>query len=198
MKRFVAIAILGLTSVGVAAQQAAAGLLDIFHHCHCCMKVCAKQYNAFSPYCIDSVKGCCPGPGLGGYVNGNGGDEAACYPNGGAPVEELPAPGNVANPTATAPPSNGQSISGTPYLIPGGSRMPPGAAYQMMPPGAAYQAMPPGAAYQAIPPGAAYQAMPPGAAYQVMPPGAAYQPSFVPNLTNVAPVPNRMYTNQPR
>jgi hypothetical protein len=135
MKRFFAITILGLASLGIAAQQVSAGWL--LHHCcqHCCLKVCAKQYNAFSPYCIDSLNGCCPAQGLAAIAGANcgyGQGPGFAYQDGGA-CQELPAPGHVDGSAAVAPPAGAVS-SGTSFMVPGGT--------QLLTPGATSQAIP--------------------------------------------------------
>jgi hypothetical protein len=133
MKRFFAIAILGLASLGIAAQQAAAGwLLDhCCHRCCCSLKVCAKQYNAFSPYCIDSVSGCCPGPVAGAWGNGPG--PGFAYQDGG-PCQELPAPGQLDGHPTVPPPAAGAARSGTPFVVPGSTQfLMPGATSQGVP-----------------------------------------------------------------
>jgi hypothetical protein len=131
MKRLFAITILGLASLAIPAQQAAAGWLwdHCCHHCCCSLKVNAKQYNAFSPYCIDSVSGCCPGPVTGAWGNGQG---PGCQ-DGGA-CQELPATGPVDGHAAIPPQAANGTISGMPVMVPGST--------QMLMPGAASQAMP--------------------------------------------------------
>jgi hypothetical protein len=125
MKRFLALTVLGLASLTVTAQQASAHwLLDHFHHCHCCLNVCAKQYNAFSPYCIDSVHGCCPGPVVGAWGNGGGPgytDGGECAPG------ELPPPGTPDGHPVAPPPAARAPVAGAPFIISGnGPMMMPG------------------------------------------------------------------------
>jgi hypothetical protein len=94
MKKILVIAILGLAGLGWSAQEASAGPLL---NCLCCCKKCrvklyAKQYNAFSPYCLDSLSGCLPLGGFNGGGPGFGGCGPACFSgNGGYAMGELPA-----------------------------------------------------------------------------------------------------------
>jgi hypothetical protein len=75
MKKLLVIAILGFAALGLATEPASAGWLC--RKCckqKCCLTLCARQYNAFSPYCLDSFNGNFPLQGMsGGCSNG------ACY-----------------------------------------------------------------------------------------------------------------------
>jgi hypothetical protein len=114
MRKFFASALLGLAALALAAGPTSAWWP--FHHCKCCVKLCAKQYNAFSPYCLDSLNGCLPPQG--GMGNG------ACYLGtpqgcsayaGVACLGELPAPGTADGATvhgSSAPAANGSVMSG--------------------------------------------------------------------------------------
>jgi hypothetical protein len=79
MKRFLGLAVLGLTTLGLGSGNASAWWP--LSHCGCCFsckKTCCYQYNAFSPYCCYLP----PGHYAAGYANGNG-----CGHNGGYPLE---------------------------------------------------------------------------------------------------------------
>jgi hypothetical protein len=106
MRKFFVFAVLGLAGLGMLAGQASAGSLL---HCLCCkkcccMKLCATQYNAFSPFCLDSLSGCVPC---------QGGIGAACMMgNGGYGMGELPDGGQLSG----MPMGNYAGIaSGNPY-----------------------------------------------------------------------------------
>src|SRR5205814_8867524 len=94
MKKIFVIAILGLAGLGFSVEQASAAgpLLKRLCCCkRCSVKLSAKQYNAFSPYCLDSLSGCLPLAGLAGGAPGygyGGGGPACSYAN----MGELPAP----------------------------------------------------------------------------------------------------------
>ena len=61
MRNLFVFAVLGLAGLGWFAEQASAGpIRDCLCCKKCCLKLCAKQYNAFSPYCLDSLSGCLP------------------------------------------------------------------------------------------------------------------------------------------
>jgi hypothetical protein len=69
MKRFLGLAVLGLTTLGLGSGKASA--LWPFHCCGCCFscnKTCCYQYNAFSPYCCYLPPGHYAAP----YANCNG------------------------------------------------------------------------------------------------------------------------------
>src|SRR5262245_16389318 len=90
MRNFFVFAVLGLAGLGMAAGQASAG--HLLHCCCCCKKccvnLCATQYNAFSPFCLDTLSGCIPC---------QGGIGAACMMgNGGYGMGELPEGGHLA------------------------------------------------------------------------------------------------------
>ena len=93
MKKIMVIAILGLAELGWSAQEASAGPLL---NCLCCckkkcrVKLYAKQYNAFSPYCLDSISGCLPVAGLTASVPGCG---SGCFAGQGYAMGQLPAAG---------------------------------------------------------------------------------------------------------
>jgi hypothetical protein len=93
MKKIFVIAILGLAGLVFSVEQASAAgvILSRLRCCkRCSVKLNAKQYNAFSPYCLDSLSGCLPLGGLAGAPGcGFGGCGPACsYAN----MGELPAP----------------------------------------------------------------------------------------------------------
>jgi hypothetical protein len=99
MKKILVIAILGLAGLEFTAEQAAADgpirnvasnvvpacIRNKFCCKKCCVNLCAKQYNAFSPYCLDSMSGYIPMGGYAGY------GPAACA-GGGCAMGQLPAP----------------------------------------------------------------------------------------------------------
>ena len=106
MRNLFVFAVLGLAGLGWFAAQASAGpIRDCLCCKKCCLKLCAKQYNAFSPYCLDSISGCLPcqggiGAGNGGYcAGGYCGDLPAGDPGqfGGMPMTQM------ANPYAGVP-----------------------------------------------------------------------------------------------
>jgi hypothetical protein len=92
MKKILVIAILGLAGLEWSAQEASAWCL---RNCFCCkkcrVKLYASQYNAFSPYCLDSISGCLPVAGLTASVPGCG--AGGCFAGNGYAMGELPAPG---------------------------------------------------------------------------------------------------------
>ncbi len=93
MKKIFVIAILGLAGMEWSAQEASAW--GALRNCLCCkkcrVKLYAKQYNAFSPYCLDSISGCLPVAGLTASVPGCG--AGGCFADHGYAMGELPAPG---------------------------------------------------------------------------------------------------------
>jgi hypothetical protein len=140
MKRFFAIALLGLAALGLGSGRASAWWWS-----HCCGHKCgitltATQYNAFSPYCLDSLHGCLPLAGLAAQVAGPECGGAACSMQGGYCLGELPAPGTitghasagdaVAGPALSAPVANGPQV------------VPPTTAQAPLPQGAPAQAWP--------------------------------------------------------
>src|ERR1700730_10809345 len=74
MNKLIASAFLSLLGLGMATQEAAAW--GWCKSCCCCSRckvsICSSQYNAFSPFCIDSVsyKGCCGGMMFPNMMNG--------------------------------------------------------------------------------------------------------------------------------
>jgi len=133
MRRIFVIAILGLAGLGLTVEQACAGPIKNCLCCKkCCMTLCAKQYNAFSPYCLDSVTGCVPVGGFPSWMPSNGyqgNGSACCYPNGSG-MGELPPPGpmgphSFGSPMMSPGMSPGDAMHGWPAYGPG--MMNPGA-----------------------------------------------------------------------
>src|SRR5438105_4916246 len=131
MKKIFVIAVLGLAGLGLDVGRASAGLLNCFCCKKCTMKLSAKQYNAFSPYCLDSVSGCVPATSCCGFGHGGvafcpcgpdagyGGCGPACsHSNGGWAMGELPAPGpgQAFNGPMVMP---GEALQGWPNGVPG-------------------------------------------------------------------------------
>jgi hypothetical protein len=126
MKKLSAIAILSVAALVLSQAQASAWWN---HFCcnHCCnMKICCKQYNAFSPFCCDMAQGCVPLGGYAGYGACGAGCAASAYPEGS--VGQLP---------------NAAELSGQPMMMgqagmpgmPGGMFMAPGNNFSMAPQG---------------------------------------------------------------
>jgi hypothetical protein len=59
MRKQFAIALVSLAALGLTSRPASAWWFPCCKS-KCCMTLCAKQYNAFSPYCLDSLNGCFP------------------------------------------------------------------------------------------------------------------------------------------
>ena len=119
MKKILVIAILGLAGLGFSVEQASAGhILGCLCCKKCCVKLCATQYNAFSPYCLDSMSGCIP---LGGFAGNGGGCGPACnYADGGFAMGQLPAPGAVGSPAYVMPGMNPtENMQAMPSMTPG-------------------------------------------------------------------------------
>ena len=121
MKKIFVIAILGLGGLGFNVEQASAGchLLSCLccNKC-CCVKMCAKQYNAFSPYCLDSLSGCIP---MGGFAGNGGGYGPACnYADPGFAMGQLPAPGPIGSQAFGMPGmAPGETMQAFPGMAPG-------------------------------------------------------------------------------
>jgi hypothetical protein len=110
MKKFFAIALLGFAALALTTGSASAGWLR--DHCckkKCCVTLCPKQYNAFSPCCIEGLPGCLP---LGGLYGPDG-----CAPgceDGGAPSQ--PGPASVGGLPAMGA-TNGQATVANPVPL---------------------------------------------------------------------------------
>src|ERR1700676_2306344 len=126
MNKLIASAFLSLLGLGMATQEAAA-----WGWCHCCcsssckVTICSSQYNAFSPFCIDSVryKGCCGGMMFPNMMNGCQGPSCDPCCTGsdccdGGMLGQLPAPGAIqrSNTPAPAPKSNQSGPNFTPPM----------------------------------------------------------------------------------
>jgi hypothetical protein len=148
MNRFLSLAILGLASLGFSTRPASAWW---FHDCccdHCCqVKLCCRQYNAFSPFCCDMGTGCFPFNQANGSCGMDCGS-ATCFPGSNGCLGSLPAtsetPGQATVTGPTAP------STGTPTYT--GPIMPPNSNTPAMPmPSSAVQGWPtfaPGMMYQ--------------------------------------------------
>jgi hypothetical protein len=142
MKKLFAVAILGIAALALTTESASAGWLC--HHCcksKSCLTLTAKQYNAFSPYCLDSFNGCFPLQGMG--CNGNcymGCVGGSCTQAGVACLGELPSPGAVTN----LP--QGGTVMAAPTMVQNGNAAPaaPKAAVQPWPTWAPGMASPSG------------------------------------------------------
>jgi hypothetical protein len=124
MKKLLALAVLSLALVGLSTSPASAWC--------CCFKAkycaCAAQYNAFSPFCLNTVYGgkcghckcfhvadCgCNGPGYCGPMCGDG----ACEGGNGGVVGQLPAAGGAPGAPAGQPAPKYQGPMPNP--LPGG------------------------------------------------------------------------------
>ncbi len=137
MRKNIFFAMLGLGALALLPGSASAWwLADCCCH-KCCVKLCAKQYNAFSPFCLDSLQGCLPlqgGCGNGGFCGGPSCGPACSYPDGGGYMGELPpasAPGaHVLAPSAQTPTTTtaGPAAYGVPMMAA------PGMGAMAMPP----------------------------------------------------------------
>jgi hypothetical protein len=103
MRKFFALALLGLAGLGLATGRASAWWFHCCHHCTITIK--CKQYNAFSPYCCDGACGYVPPQPYPTCPQGG-----SCYfPGGNGCLGELPSSAQVISDhsahAATAPTS---------------------------------------------------------------------------------------------
>lgn len=102
MKRLLTATVLSIAALTLAAGQAPAWFLT--HHCckQCCVSVCCKQYNAFSPVCCGNITcyGCSPSLNFGQGCCGAG--DAVAGWDGGGYLGQLPAAAPVITTTPGA------------------------------------------------------------------------------------------------
>ncbi len=130
MKKLLFSATLALLACGLSATPSFAHAFGLFtcHRCcgRCCsMKICCRQYNAFTPFCCGNIccNGCCPfgggGPGPAPY------GPLACGPDGCLDGGALP-PGAL--PAPPAAPATGPALPTKPLPTGTTSLYPPAAA----------------------------------------------------------------------
>jgi hypothetical protein len=83
MKKLLSTALLGLLGLALSSSQASAGWWSCCCKDKCGITLVARQYNAFSPFCLDSCNVCIPNAGNCGYGS-------ACSVQGGTFLGELP------------------------------------------------------------------------------------------------------------
>jgi len=88
MKKLIAIALFSIIGIGISQGQASAWWEHLCCKHKCCLTICCRQYNAFSPFCCDGACGYMPfNPAC-----GQGGCGVGCsYPAGSCCPGELPA-----------------------------------------------------------------------------------------------------------
>jgi hypothetical protein len=168
MKKLLTTAFLSLAALALGSNHASAWWPMSCCKSKCCISVCARQYNAFSPYCIDGCGPC----GAIGFSCGTGCAQGACA-YGGANLGELPmtmeaGSSGVAHVTSPGMPvqnGNGQYFVNQPQAN--------GQYYQMQPqPNGQYfqtQPQPNGQYFAGQPQQNGYEQMPAGYAYPTNP-----------------------------